>query len=139
MQSQCEKFNPIQTELESFTFDGEHNGHDDELLVMRKELIERMKNLIVQSNDPPRAIVISVFRGGDVRILQALACFDNIYRILRNHRLNNINPPPIIFEQLFLSERLSMTHLGNMWYQYGPQNYHGLYENSNVLLFFFGI
>lgn len=123
-------------ELNSFILKRSHNHEPDTQLCIRKKLIIKMKNLIVNTNDSPRNVVFSVIRGAQIDTISALGSFDNIYRVLRKHRQNAINPLPYQFPQLKLSSNLAITHNNNIFYQYGPDNFRGLEENADILLFF---
>jgi hypothetical protein len=100
-----------------------------------------MKDSIIKSNDSPRNVVSKVLKGVNIDVLRALVSFDLIYRILRRHRCNSINPMPYAFQNLKLIVNLSLTHTGDIFYRFGIDNYGHMFENDNILLFYsdFGI
>jgi hypothetical protein len=95
-----------------------------------------MKELMNSTGNSARGVVNSVLRGGNIEVIRSVGSFDLLYRILRWHRAERINPPPFLFPQLRLSEKLKLTHLRTPLYRYGLDNFGTLEHSNDILLFY---
>jgi hypothetical protein len=117
--------------LDSFRITSEHENHLDADKILKTDLVDTVKAKMLSSNDSPRELVYISIRGSD---LWALLIY--FLRRLRDHRPKTINPEPYYNALLGLSLSLNMTHLGEEFFRYIPENYQDLEINDNVLLFF---
>ena len=120
----------------SFCVHRSHNQQADYDVVTKKIYIEKMKTMIEQPNFCPRGVVSTVMKGAELNLLNIIGPFDLLYRNLRNHRIKTVNPPPYAYPRIKLSSQLTKTHTRTDFYRYGIDNYQGMIENDNMLLFY---
>lgn len=125
-----------QTDLNDFVVRRTHNHECDLNSVLKKIKYEEMKKLITTSNFSPRKIIARVLRGADLNLIRAMGSFDLLCRNLRRFRQYLSNPLPFLFPTLRLSEKLSRTHLNTQFFQYGIENFRGIEENDNIVIFY---
>jgi hypothetical protein len=73
--------------------------------------------------DSPRQIVNRVLRGSDSSVVVSIGSFESLYRKLRRFKADVRNPKPYLYEELKISENLSITCLGQPFFRYGVGNY----------------
>ena len=85
---------------------------------------------------PPKQIVNDVIREYGYQIIPRLGKFETIYRNVRRHQEEYINPKPYRYEEARLSYSLSITYMNEPFYRYGPSNYNRLYRHNDILIFY---
>lgn len=122
---------------EVFSQNGEHNHNNhNEKFYKAKKTSEMKEKIKLQHLTPIREIICSSLQGENVENLSYMGNPESISRTLRNFKESIINPPPIIFPTLKLSEKLCKTVRNESFYRYGPDNYRGFPMFEGILLFF---
>jgi hypothetical protein len=95
-----------------------------------------MKEKTLICGDSPRNVVYSMIRGVCIDTIRASGPLELIFKILRDHRLTNLNPKPYANLTLKINGSLLKKHTGKKFYQYRFENFRNLYENRNFLIFY---
>ena len=103
---------------------------------LKKELLEKMKALIINSDKPPRWVVNTILRGRNTETISLFPNIESLYKQLRNFKNRKINPKPYKYHTLNLSESLSETYTFKKFYQYGLNNFGTLNQHDDLLIFY---
>lgn len=115
---------------------GMHIHNYDIDYIRKKTIANEMKGKIAQTNSTPRSVLNETLRGTDENVLSIMGSTDLIFRNLRNQRMRLVNPRPYLFPNIKISEVLSKTHTGKIFYRYGPNNYNNYPVYENIILLY---
>lgn len=113
-----------------------HNHESIVDSIFRKEKITQMKKIIIENKLSPREAVNKVLVGADFQTIRRIGNQTTIVRALRRYMAECINPRPYYSENLNISINLCTTHNMKNFYQYGIDNFRGLDENRNIMIFY---
>jgi hypothetical protein len=95
-----------------------------------------MKKLIEDTGQSCRTIIGQVLKGVSSNEIAPIGSQEALSKMLRRHRNVVFNPAPYLYSALKLSRILSISHTGEVFYQYGVQNFRNLIEYDNFLIFY---
>jgi hypothetical protein len=122
--------------LNSFCLIKPHNHENDQLKVLKSMNENKMKEKLTIPNLTPRTIINESLRGADQNTILAMGNYNLLSRNLRNQRINILNPKPYFYSSIKISKLLSLTHINQDFYRYGPENFQNLEIYEGIIILF---